>query len=88
MEKIIQLPIFVTRENDWFVACCPILDIATQGESENEAKENMKELIQEYMSDPDTYKPPLDVIISTSVSMTTIPVKIDYAPKTSATASA
>ena len=88
MEKIIQLPIFVTRENDWFVACCPILDIATQGESENEAKENMKELIQEYMSDPDTYKPPLDVIISSSVTMTAIPVKIDYAPKTSATASA
>ena len=39
------------------MACCPILDIATQGRTEEEVKENMVDLIQEYMEDPDTQKP-------------------------------
>ena len=55
-EKI-PLPILVTKEGKWFVASCPILDIATQGKTEKEVKENMIELINEYMIDPDTPKP-------------------------------
>ncbi len=58
-EKI-PLPILVTKEGKWFVASCPILDIATQGKTEKEVKENMAELINEYLSDPDTAKPSLD----------------------------
>ena len=76
MREIISLPIFITKEGDWFVACCPILDIATQGRSEEEVRDNMKDLIGDYMQDPDTEKPDLDTIISTSVVMTTIPFKV------------
>ncbi len=79
MERIVSWLIFITKEDNWFVASCPILDIATQGESEKEVKENMRELIKDYLEDPDTYKPPLTAIVSASVSMTTIPVKINYA---------
>lgn len=78
MERIVSLPIFITKENEWFVACCPVLDIATQGKSEEEVRENMKELIKEYMKDPDTYKPALRDIVSASVVMTTIPFRVDY----------
>ncbi len=78
MERIVSLPIFIAKENEWFVAACPILDIATQGKTEAEVRENMKTLIEDYMSDPDTYKPPLRDIISSSVSMTTIPIKVNY----------
>lgn len=38
------------------MASCPILDIATQGSTEEEVKENMVDLIKEYMEDPDTQK--------------------------------
>lgn len=38
----------------------------------------MKDLIEEYMQDPDTYKPGLDAIVSASVSMTAIPIKVNY----------
>jgi len=58
------------------VACCPMLDIATQGRTEEEVKENRADLIEEYMEDPDTQKPDWDTIMSTSVTMTSIPVKI------------
>ena len=72
-EKI-PLPILITKEGKWFVASCPILDIATQGKSEKEVKENMAELIAEYLNDPDTVKPSLDDLMS--FSMTNIPVKL------------
>ena len=32
----ISVPIFITKEGEWFVACCPMLDIATQGRTEEE----------------------------------------------------
>jgi hypothetical protein len=50
------------------------LDIATQGKTEKEVKENMADLINEYLSDPDTKKPSLEDLMS--LSLTNIPVKI------------
>ncbi len=70
----IPLPIVMARENKWFVASCPILDIATQGRTEKEAKENMAELIDEYLRDPDTAKPSIDDLLS--LSLANIPVSI------------
>lgn len=75
--EIISLPIFIAKEGKWFVACCPLLEIATQGKTEAEVKENMKDLIDEYMNDPDTAKPGLENIMSASVTMTTIPVRLE-----------
>ena len=72
----ISFPIIITKEGAWFVACCPMLDIATQGRTEEEVKGNMVDLIEEYMEDPDTEKPDWETIVSTSVTMTSIPVKI------------
>ncbi|MCK4327018.1 MAG: type II toxin-antitoxin system HicB family antitoxin [Candidatus Diapherotrites archaeon] len=57
MKQAIPLPIIVTKEDKWFVASCPVLDVATQGKTEKEVKENMAELVNEYMKDPDTPKP-------------------------------
>lgn len=56
MEQLIKFPfpIFLTKEGKWFVAECPLLDIATQGKTEKEVKKNMEELIEEYITDPDT----------------------------------
>ncbi len=54
---VISLPIIISREGKWYVASCPVLDIATQELTEEEVKENMKDLIKEYLEDPDTPKP-------------------------------
>ena len=55
--KMMEWPVVVMREGSWYVAACPPLDIATQGKTEQEVKDNMKELIHEYLRDPDTPKP-------------------------------
>lgn len=70
----LPLPIIIAKEGKWFVASCPILDIATQAKNEKEVKENMSELIREYLLDPDTRKPSLDDLMS--LSLANIPVKI------------
>ena len=53
---ITSFPVLISKEGKWFVASCPMLDIATQGRTEEEVKENMVDLIEEYMEDPDTQK--------------------------------
>lgn len=64
----------MAKEGKWFVASCPPLDIATQGRTEQEVKENMEDLINEYFKDPDTPKPEIESIMS--VSLTNIPIDV------------
>ena len=71
---LVPLPILIAKEDKWFVASCPVLDIATQGETEDEVKKNMEELINDYLNDPDTPKPDIRTIMS--VSLTNIPVNV------------
>jgi len=50
---VIPMPVIITKEGKWFVACCPLLDIATQGRTAEEVRENMRDLIEDYLGDPD-----------------------------------
>jgi len=52
-----KLPFIIMKEDGWFVAECPVLDISTQGKTEKEVRENMEDLIDDYFKDPDTVKP-------------------------------
>lgn len=61
-------PIFITKEDKWFIAECPILDIATQGRTEKEVKEMIEDLIKQYLEDPDTSKERLKEMMPTSLS--------------------
>ena len=70
----VPLPIIIAREDKWFVASCPLLDIATQGKTEKEVKENMADLISDYLKDPDTSKPSMNDLMS--LSLANIAVKI------------
>lgn len=70
----IPLPVVITKEGRWFVASCPVLDLATQGKTEEEVKENMEDLISDYFKDPDTPKPEISTIMS--ISLTNISVDI------------
>ncbi len=77
MSKLVQLPVpvFLGRDGKWFVAECPPLNIATQGRTEREAKENVADLIRTYLSDPDTAKDFLKHPYSSS-SLTYIPISL------------
>lgn len=70
----VPFPILLTREGKWFVASCPLLEIATQGRTEKEVKENLADLINEYLRDRDTLKPSLEDLMS--LSLANIPVRI------------
>lgn len=39
----------IEREGDWFVAQCPELDIASQGASVEEARQNLTEAIELFL---------------------------------------
>jgi predicted RNase H-like HicB family nuclease len=70
----VPLPVIIAKENKWYVASCPALDIATQGKTEKEVKENMADLINDYLNDPDTPKPTMEDLMS--ISLANIPVQI------------
>ena len=42
----IQLTAIIEREGDGYVSLCPELDIASQGDSVSEARENLKEALE------------------------------------------
>ena len=46
MQKMHQFTAVIEREEDMYVALCPELDIASQGESVEKARENLKEAIE------------------------------------------
>lgn len=68
MSVELPFPIIISKEGKWFVAACPLLDIATQGETEEEVKANMADLIDDYLNDPDTPKPALSDLMSLSLA--------------------
>ena len=41
-----QLTVIIEREGDGYVALCPELDIASQGDSVMEARDNLKEALE------------------------------------------
>jgi predicted RNase H-like HicB family nuclease len=70
----LPFPVIVSRENKWFVASCPILDNGTQDRTEKEAKDNMVDLINEYLADRDTPKPNLSDLMS--LSLMNVPIRV------------
>ena len=71
-------PIFVAKEGRWFVAECPVLDIASQGKTEMEAKKMIKDLIKQYLEDPDTPKEKIKEIMSSSIAYLPIKVPLEF----------
>ena len=69
----IPFPIVIMKEDDLFVASCPPLDIATQGKTEQEVKENMADLIEDYLNDEDTTKPNINAVQTISLSYIFVP---------------
>jgi predicted RNase H-like HicB family nuclease len=48
----------VRREGDWYVSQCLEVDIASQGETEEEALDNLREALELYFEPPNATRPP------------------------------
>ena len=48
----------VWREGDWFVSQCLEIDLASQGETEDEALANLREALELYFEPPVATHPP------------------------------
>ena len=48
----------VWREGDWYVSQCLEIDVASQGETEEEALANLKEALELYFETPHPTRPP------------------------------
>ncbi|MBE0411066.1 MAG: type II toxin-antitoxin system HicB family antitoxin [Anaerolineales bacterium] len=46
--KPVQLTAMIEREDDWFVATCPELDIVSQGETIESARSNLLEAVESF----------------------------------------
>ena len=49
--KSIQLTAVIEREDDWYVATCPELDIVSQGETIEAARSNLLEAVEGFFED-------------------------------------
>ncbi|MCA1600794.1 MAG: type II toxin-antitoxin system HicB family antitoxin, partial [Acidobacteria bacterium] len=52
----------ITREDDWFVARCLEVEVASQGKSIEEGQENLREALELYYDDqplPTAVEPPI-----------------------------
>jgi len=48
----------VWREGNWYVSQCLEIDVASQGETEEEALSNLKEALELYFEEPQATRPP------------------------------
>jgi len=51
MERMLRVPVQTWKEGAVYVADCPAVPIASQGETETEAVDNLKEAIALYFED-------------------------------------
>ncbi len=46
-----SLPIKITKKKKYYVSCCPVLDVWSQGETKTEAAENLRDALQLFLID-------------------------------------
>jgi predicted RNase H-like HicB family nuclease len=57
----------VWREGKWYVSQCLEVDVASQGETEQEALENLKEALELHFEPPQATRPPMVRIVEVEV---------------------
>ncbi len=54
-----QFAATIWREGDWYVSQCLEVDVASQGETEQEALANLKEALELHFEPPQATRPPM-----------------------------
>ncbi len=47
----VSLPIKITKKKKYYISCCPVLDVWSQGETRTTATENLREALQLFLID-------------------------------------
>ncbi len=76
----VNFPIITLKEGGWFVAHTPLIDVSAQGKTEEDAVENLKAMIDDYMKDSDTEKPSVKTIVKMEIGLKEIPMKLPIYP--------
>jgi len=74
----IPIPIITFKEDNWFVATTPAIDVCAQGKNEEEAVKNLVAMIDDYMTDCDTKKPEIKTMINMQIGIKTIPMQFPF----------
>ncbi|MFP4195112.1 MAG: type II toxin-antitoxin system HicB family antitoxin [Desulfobacterales bacterium] len=45
IEMTVKLPVSIKKKDRWYIACCPILDVFSQGKTEGKARENLADAL-------------------------------------------
>ena len=77
MEETYRFSAVIQKEGKWYVSWCQDLDIASQGETIEEAIENLKEAIELYLEDEDAQIPATGQIFTTTLEVSSN-VKTSY----------
>jgi predicted RNase H-like HicB family nuclease len=50
IELKFRIPVKLTKKRKWYVASCPVLDVASQGETEKKARDNLVEALTLFLT--------------------------------------
>ncbi len=50
IEMKIKLPISIKKKENWYIACCPILNVFSQGKTRKKAKENLVDALYLFLT--------------------------------------
>ncbi|MBW3579022.1 MAG: type II toxin-antitoxin system HicB family antitoxin [Actinobacteria bacterium] len=64
-----RLTAAISREGDWYVAQCLEVDVASQGTSVDEARDNLAEALALYFEDQDVEVGESPIIVSVDVTV-------------------
>jgi predicted RNase H-like HicB family nuclease len=73
----VRFPITTFKENNEWIANTSLIPLCAQGETEEEAVECLKEMIDDYMTDPHTKKPTIETILQVSIREIPIELPLD-----------
>lgn len=69
MEETYKFSAVIHKEEKWYVSWCPELDVASQGETIEEAIDNLKEAVELYLEDEDVQIPAAGSILTTIIEV-------------------
>ena len=46
----LRIPVEIKKKDKWFIASCPVLDVVTQGKTENSAKRNLGDALELFLT--------------------------------------
>ena len=65
--NVAHFTVAVTPEDGWYVARCLEVEVASQGESFEEALDNLKEALELYFEDTPVVDPPHPILASVEI---------------------